>query len=98
MKCPRCKGTGKIERRVDIRCHDCRGLYSIYMVYDGIWHEALKTKKALQTIRVLCLGCLERRLGRPLTIENFTWAPVNDGIRLGHALGVLAYARRKRRR
>ena len=35
----------------------------------------------------LCFTCLESRLGRPLTLEDFTNRPVNDGIRFGFQLG-----------
>lgn len=38
--------------------------------------------------RILCTGCLEKRMGRPLAIQDFTDAPVNDHIRLGHAIAL----------
>lgn len=60
-------------------CFDCRidtapdrGFWEWYMVHDHVWEEA----QALP-IACLCIGCLERRLGRPLTPLDFTDAPVN---------------------
>lgn len=41
-----------------------------YMVHDGIW-------KAANGAIMLCIGCLEERLNRKLTIRDFTDAPVN---------------------
>lgn len=39
-----------------------------YMVHDGLWpNDAV----------MLCVGCLEDRLGRKLTYRDFTNAPVN---------------------
>lgn len=36
----------------------------------------------------LCFTCLSNRLGRDLTLEDFTSDPVNEGIRFGHQLGL----------
>lgn len=48
-----------------------------YMVHDHVWHEANP-----QDDGMLCIGCIERRLGRGLTSGDFTGAPVNtDGDR-----------------
>lgn len=55
-------------------CVDCgvstfNGQY--YMVFDRIWAEAGMEKG------MLCILCLETRLGRLLTRADFTSAPVN---------------------
>ena len=52
-------------------CTNCNGEY--YMVYDEVWEAANPKRKGM-----LCIGCLETRLGRLLTKDDFTDAPVND--------------------
>jgi hypothetical protein len=42
------------------------------MVRDAIWTEA-KMQKGY-----LCIGCLEQRLGRTLTADDFADLPVNE--------------------
>ena len=47
------------------------------MVHDHIWAEAgMRTDCGLSGM--LCIGCLERRIGRTLTKADFTSAGVND--------------------
>ena len=64
--------------RSKYKCDDCQ--YSVncvhrdhdteeYMVHDELWPEGAKS---------LCVGCLETRLGRRLTTQDFTGAPIND--------------------
>lgn len=98
MKCPTCKGAGRMKAKdfASYNCHDCCSVYATYMAREKVWHAAIEHSPDKRAIRYLCLHCLERRLGRPLTIDDFTSAPINDGIRLGHALGVLAYERKRR--
>jgi hypothetical protein len=59
-------------------CMDCRAntlhLDEFYMVHDEIWESAIPKKKRT---RMICIGCLEKRLGRLLTPQDFTDAPVN---------------------
>jgi hypothetical protein len=43
-----------------------------YMVHPKVW------KKAGMDRGFLCIGCLERRLGRRLTAKDFTDAPINN--------------------
>jgi hypothetical protein len=52
----------------------CRhaGRLEYYMVTEKIW--ALSG----MTDGFLCIGCLERRIGRPLCRLDFTGAPIND--------------------
>lgn len=56
-------------------CLDCRRDTSdeYYMVHDELWIEANPDDEGM-----LCVLCLERRLGRRLTSADFTDAPVND--------------------
>lgn len=44
------------------------------MVHDHLWRQAYKKRRGM-----LCIGCLETRLGRYLTPDDFTDAPVNQG-------------------
>lgn len=45
-----------------------------YMVHNKIWKKVNPKIKGM-----LCIGCLERRLGRLLNRNDFTDAPVNRG-------------------
>jgi hypothetical protein len=67
-------------------CADC-GIGTIrlgewYMVHDEIWKQAWRgRRKSWQVLpgqEVLCIGCLEKRLGRTLIAGDFTAASVND--------------------
>ena len=70
------------------------------MVHDTVWetawpdHQAVldaliaaydpKATHAQNVQTFLCLDCLERRLGRWLTADDFDFAlPINDGIAIG---------------
>ena len=62
-------------------CHDCGtdtppfdgpGRAESYMVHDHVWAAA-----GLQS-GLLCIGCLEQRLGRQLTAADSTYCPMND--------------------
>jgi hypothetical protein len=46
--------------------------HEFYMVHDTVWGAAAELGDAF-----LCIVCLERRLGRTLTPQDFTDAPVN---------------------
>jgi hypothetical protein len=68
------------------RCCDC-GLGTNtagewYMVKNSIWEQAWRgRRKAWHAVlgqAVLCIGCLEKRLGRTLVASDFTKAEVND--------------------
>jgi hypothetical protein len=71
---------------VTTRCADCGvGTHSIdewYMVKDDVWEQAWagrrKSWHSLPGQQILCIGCLEERIGRTLTCHDFTDAPVND--------------------
>jgi hypothetical protein len=53
-------------------CTNCNGEY--YMVHDEVWYSAIT---AMDKGHMLCVGCLELRLNRLLTKDDFTDAPVN---------------------
>jgi hypothetical protein len=61
----------------DSRCLGCRvdthAIGDYYMLRNEVWVEA-NPNVAGQ----LCVSCVERRLGRPLTPTDFTAAPIND--------------------
>jgi hypothetical protein len=55
---------------VDCKYNTCHDEY--YMVTNEIWREAKMIKG------MLCISCLEKRLGRELIPEDFTECLVND--------------------
>jgi len=65
------------------RCADC-GLDTIaegewYMVEDAIWEQAWgHISRGTPGEQILCIGCLEKRIGRALTSSDFTDAPTNE--------------------
>lgn len=52
---------------------DHTGAWEWYIVHDEVWAEA-----DAEELDVLCVGCLEGRLGRPLTAADFPAIPVNE--------------------
>lgn len=46
--------------------------WNYYMVKDDIWN------KYSQSDNMLCPDCLEKRMGRKLTFEDLSPAPLND--------------------
>lgn len=61
------------------RCKCCGELNEPYMIHNELW-KAVDGGKGL-----ICLLCVEDRLGRPLTLNDFTQAPINYGAFLFHA-------------
>jgi hypothetical protein len=61
-------------RAGDVRCVDCHvdtlEAGEFYMVRDDVW--PLDARGGM-----LCVGCLEERIGRRLTPADFTDAPIN---------------------
>ena len=59
-------------------CHDCQAHTGVigdyYMVTDALW-ETYGCKDGM-----LCISCLEKRIGRELDPEDFTEALVNKGV------------------
>lgn len=47
------------------------------MVHDGVWDVATED---FGGDGMLCIGCLEARLGGVLTADDFTDAPINHGV------------------
>jgi hypothetical protein len=67
-------------------CADCgvgtMRLGEYYMLADSVWERAwVGRRKAWHSLpgqEYLCIGYLEQRIGRTLTSDDFTEAPVND--------------------
>jgi len=80
-------------------CYDCQHHGGAYMVHDHVWDAAWpdywKVKRSRahlperrDRILCLCLGCLSRRLGRPLTPDDFDLeVPLNESVRVGIEMG-----------
>ncbi len=65
-------------------CNDCKTVHpEPYMVHDAVW---LTVVESPQQKMILCLTCIQKRLGRDLNIQDFTDYPINDGIRFGFNL------------
>lgn len=71
-------------RSISFKCIDC-GMNTkakeYYSLHDAVWFKAHSSKHGM-----LCIGCVERRLGRRLMPSDFNDAPINklfddDGIR-----------------
>lgn len=75
-----------------IGCFDCKRKCPSYMVRNEVWMSAWPTYKkdkiSTEIYLELCLACLRERLNRPLTIDDFTDSPINDGVRVGFELGI----------
>lgn len=66
--------------RDEFPCHDCGlptapcdGPDEWYTVHDAVWRAG-----ALGADSIVCIGCLESRLGRRLHPGDFLTAPLND--------------------
>ena len=65
-------------------CADCGvdtiAIREFYMVTDETWALAWPGPpiKSMLGQQILCIGCLERRIGRTLTACDFTAVPLND--------------------
>jgi hypothetical protein len=80
--------TPPVAPQIRTRCADCEvGTHTIneyYMVKDAVWRRAWVGRRQWWHDRLgldmLCIGCLERRLGRTLAQRDFIDCPVNtDG-------------------
>lgn len=78
-------------------CIDCQAdtlrTWEYYMVHSRVWLEAVPEN---QGAGMLCIGCLEKRLGRRTNREDFTDCPLNvemenkpRSLRLAHRLGIV---------
>lgn len=54
-------------------CTDCSAEY--YMVKDDVWYSAVTARSKPS---ILCIGCLERRIDRLLTKDDFSAVPLNE--------------------
>lgn len=60
-------------QRECLDCHkDTYQMEEYYMVTDAVWEEANPDHAGM-----LCIGCLEERLGRELEFKEFLWCPLN---------------------
>jgi hypothetical protein len=64
-------------------CRDCR-MNTVhkredFMVVDAVW-DAITTQREKQDGLIICIGCLEERLGRRLTPADFTECALNAGV------------------
>lgn len=89
FECPACKGTFRIVA-IDpdhFQCMDCEEPnHDDYMVDDDVWLAAVPDGKGK-----LHAKCLEMRLGRELTLTDFThtWnLPANAPFRLGYKVAL----------
>lgn len=97
--CPICDNTGKARSFEDLGryCRDCSEVeHYQYMVRKPVWYQAMpdyaeqvKARNALpnRPAIMLCLPCLEKRLGRPLASSDFDLnLPGNQLLRWGMLL------------
>lgn len=54
-------------------CTNCIGEY--FMVDDEVWYSAITARSKPD---MLCIGCVELRIGRLLTKDDFSDAPLNS--------------------
>lgn len=86
-----------------LKCAVCDGIDDWYMVLPAVWRQAwptyyrekaaanraFKAGMAPRKRFLLCFRCLEQRLCRKLTIDDFNLTlPINSGVALGYALGL----------
>jgi len=68
-----------MSRKNNFKCLDCNintsHIEEYYMLYDHIWDKIIYGNKE----GMLCIGCVERRLGRKLVRTDFSlFALIND--------------------
>lgn len=64
------------------KCHDCKEYGYGYMLQDCVWYEALEVNKDDdEIVNYLCLWCVDKRLGRPVNLDDLSEAPINDPLR-----------------
>lgn len=74
---------GRVEWELRLICPVCgRKTVQDYMVTDTVWAQC-----GLRHEDNLHLSCLEERLGRRLTLEDFVEVPANEAIRWAWARG-----------
>lgn len=67
--------TTYLENGKTFDCRDCGydTIDEFYMVHDSVWLASGLSKRG----GLLCIGCLERRIGRQLTSDDFRDCPAN---------------------
>lgn len=64
-------------------CVDCgldtKEAQEYYMVYNDVWEDAGMSFAGHFGDGMLCVGCIESRLGRELTPSDFPDLPINRG-------------------
>lgn len=97
MICPGHKWRGEV---IDYTCKDChtctRCLGEYYMVRDRIW--SLAHFGPTYERGMLCIGCLEARLGRRLYLPDFSQAPINHLTQIRKPDGSLHFSSSKSQR
>ncbi len=77
-------------------CVDC-GAEDRYMLVDAVWRKAFPDYHEVRRRRLeedptvftnLCMMCVEKRLGRTLTINDFVEYPINKNIFWGYRLAM----------
>ena len=70
-------------------CMDCEQYGHGWMVTDEVWEEICEDEgwSPNNPYAIYCCECAEKRLGRKLTIEDFTDVPINRALRFGYELG-----------
>jgi hypothetical protein len=67
--------------RTSFACADCGvctlAIGEYYMVEDTLWEQAWAGRQR-QGPELLCIGCLEARIGRSLVAGDFKRVPLND--------------------
>jgi hypothetical protein len=56
-------------------CQKCKGINEPYMIQFALWKKVAKKQNGF-----MCISCVESKLKRKLTIEDFIDAPINRGI------------------
>jgi hypothetical protein len=68
--------------KIGLHCDDCGFgtllLNEYYMVTDTVWKQAWAGHRKWWHLEILCIGCLEARLNRKLTRDDFIDAPINN--------------------
>jgi hypothetical protein len=69
---------------LNMNCCDCgvdtNAIGEWYMVLDQVWREAWpgqQIQRSSPGSQILCIGCLEQRIGRTLGSDDFTAVPIN---------------------
>lgn len=71
--CEECRLVRLRRFRATTTCAHCGRYTEHFMVHNAVWSAANLGRE----MKIICLHCLSRRLGRKLTRDDFTPAPVN---------------------